>query len=117
MAFSSLLQYAPYAAVNRVLWLPALSDLRTRWEWDALRNNLQFQKSSPKRIPLRLFNALTQRVCRTPSSFYPIFFDFVLSTSRLARALRISGFPSAQALSIVILLKRHLSRSRIRLQS
>src|SRR4030095_13560562 len=56
-------------------------------------------------------------LCRTPSSFYPVFFDFVLSASRLARALRISGFPSAQALSIVILLKRHLSRSRIKLQS
>jgi hypothetical protein len=57
------------------------------------------------------------RLCRTPSFFYPVFFDFVVSASRLARALRISGFPSAQALSIVILLKRHLSRSRIRLQS
>jgi hypothetical protein len=49
--------------------------------------------------------------------FYPVFFDFVLTASRLARALRISGFPSAQALSIVIRLKRHLSRSRVRLQS
>ena len=64
---------------------------------------------------LQPFNAA--RLCRMQSSFYPVFFDLVLSTSRLARALRISGFPSAQALSIVILLKRHLSRSRVRLQS
>src|SRR4029450_2081546 len=78
------------------------------------RSDPHFQKiladPEPKRIP-------PARLCRTPSSFYPVFFDFVLSASRLASALRSSGFPSAQALSIVILLKRHLSRSRIRLQS
>jgi hypothetical protein len=73
-------------------------------------------------LPCSLFMATAIATCRSQQTtdlvaFYPIFFDFVLSASRLARALRISGFPSAQALSIVILLKRHLSRSRIRLQS
>jgi hypothetical protein len=44
-------------------------------EWDALRNNLQFQKSSPnpksKEISVELFNPLTQRICvgrRVPST-------------------------------------------------
>ena len=44
-------------------------------------------------------------------------FDFALSSRCTASALRISGLPCAHALSIIMRLKRHFSRSRVSSQS
>jgi len=44
----SLIPFAPFSPVrqgtNSPWWVAPLSDLRVRWEWDALPNDVRFQK-------------------------------------------------------------------------